>query len=153
MTILLAVVLAATVSDVSRLTSVKGVSIPAKVETRQLAGEWYRGDGLGYNLTLTVGEDGRYRATWNGCVGEYGRAAGTWSQRNGHVSLSPTEETEMMVNHLRELTVVTYRGKLLLVPSGRDGNFFVEHGPSDYSCFHREADLPHWWEDSRDEPR
>jgi hypothetical protein len=92
--------------------------------------------------------DGSYAARWDGCLGEYGSAKGTWVYTAGQVVFTPRAERGQMVGHLRQLTAVRYKDKALLVPGGRDGDFFVDHGPSNFSCFHRPGDLPRWWDDA-----
>jgi len=126
----------------SRYVDVKGVTLPVNVTAESLVGDWYRGDGLGYNVTLSLKAKGNFEAVWTGCVGEYGRAEGTWIIDQGAVALKPVTEAGTMVNYLRRVDIVSYRGHVLLVPSGKDGDFFVEYGPSNYSCFGRDDNLP-----------
>ncbi|HEY5761509.1 MAG TPA: hypothetical protein VIU34_37065 [Steroidobacter sp.] len=86
-------------------------------EPALLAGEvWGRGDGLGYNVSLILGENGRYVARWVGCVGEYGRAEGMWSDVDGGVELRPSREEGMMRGHLKRLERVSLNGEMRLVP-------------------------------------
>lgn len=138
--VMLAILATAADQQPSRYLNVKGVTLPVGVTADSLLGDWYRGDGLGYNVTLSLKSKGRFDAVWMGCLGEYGNATGTWEIERGSVALKPTSETGQMVNHLRRVDIVSYRGKILLVPSGKDGDFFVEHGPSDHSCFFRRGD-------------
>ncbi len=77
--------------------SLSGLLAPAASPSRRLTaispgGEvWERGDGLGYNVSLTLGTNGRVSfARWMGCLGEYGRAEGTWSDVDGGVELTPS---------------------------------------------------------------
>lgn len=82
-----------------------------------LTGEvWERGDGLGYNVSLTLGENGRYVARWRGCLGEYGRAEGTWSDVKDGVELTPSREDGMMRGHLKRLERVVLDGEMRLIP-------------------------------------
>jgi hypothetical protein len=86
-------------------------------ESTVLEGEvWGRGDGLGYNVSLTFGSDGRYVARWMGCLGEYGRAEGTWRDVDGGVELKPSHEEGMMRGHLKRLERVALNGEMRLVP-------------------------------------
>lgn len=82
-----------------------------------LAGEvWERGDGLGYNVSLTLGKNGKYVARWVGCLGEYGRAEGTWIDVNNGVELKPSREEGMMRGHLKRLERVALNGQMRLIP-------------------------------------
>ena len=88
-----------------------------ELRTSPLVGEvWERGDGLGYNVSLTLGKDGRYFARWMGCLGEYGRAEGTWSDLDSGIELTPSREEGMMRGHLKRLERVTLRGDTRLIP-------------------------------------
>src|SRR5882762_1381233 len=49
------------------------------IQARKLAGDYCVGDGLGYNLSLSLKEGGKYECTWNGCLGVYGKSTGTWA--------------------------------------------------------------------------
>jgi len=89
----------------------------AENDVTPLTGEvWRRGDGLGYNVSLTLGVNGRYVAHWRGCVGEYGRAEGTWKDLGGRIELEPSREEGMMRGHLKRLQRVTLQGEMRLVP-------------------------------------
>jgi hypothetical protein len=46
--------------------------------TRELAGEYYLGDGLGANLALTLEPSGRFGFAWHGCLGLYDHNEGTY---------------------------------------------------------------------------
>lgn len=104
---------------------------------RHFAGNWYRGDGTGYNVTLTLKKDGTYDAVWVGCLGTYGTAAGSWEATPEQITLTPKSETGMMENHLRSLTVFPEKtGFVLVPPDARDG--FPKWGAdSPYWCFSR----------------
>jgi hypothetical protein len=78
---------------------------------------WKRGDGLGYNVSLALGENGTYVARWVGCLGEYGRAEGTWSNVDGGVELKPSREDGMMRGHLTRLERVALNGEMRLIPA------------------------------------
>jgi hypothetical protein len=56
---------------------------------------YYRGDGLGENLNLTLLSGGHYVLTWSGCLGWYGAAAGTWRVSEKRLKLQPAEDTEL----------------------------------------------------------
>ena len=103
----------------------------------ELTGSYYRGDHTGYNIYLDLLADGTYNATWRGCLGVYGTARGTWRITGERVILSPSEETDMMKGHLRELHVVQYQGQTVFVPDLRD-DYYRKYGADEYAAFHRE---------------
>ena len=70
-----------------------------------LSGAWYTGDGLGVNITIHFRPDGSYSADWFGCMGRYGRAAGSWTLTASVVELTPTLEEDMLKGFLRRLEV------------------------------------------------
>ena len=105
--LLLCSLLAACAINVSQSTP-----IPAK----RLAGKWYRGDGTSYNVTLTLNRDSSYDAVWTGCLGTYGTARGTWHLDAAKLKFTPTEEKDMMRNHLRTLDVLPDKRGFALVP-------------------------------------
>ena len=102
-----------------------------------LAGNYYRGDGTGYNIYLDLLSCGRYDAQWHGCLGVYGTARGTWTMVNDRVVLSPVKETDMMKGHLRELHVVKLESQTVLVPDLHD-DYYQKYGPDAYAAFYRQ---------------
>jgi hypothetical protein len=102
-----------------------------------LAGHYYRGDGLGYNLYLNLASSGTYKAEWRGCLGVYGTANGIWSLNGEQIVFSPSEETGMMEGHLRELHIVKQDGQAVFVPDLQD-DYYQKHGPDRYSAFHEQ---------------
>jgi hypothetical protein len=105
-------------------------------DPKALAGHYYRGDGTGYNVDLTLGADGAYTAEWQGCLGTYGTAAGSWKLTDGLVVLTPSKETDMMRDHLRGLEVLKFKGHwILLTTNQSDRKFYDKWGITAYSCF------------------
>ncbi len=82
----------------------------------QLIGNYYRGDHMGYNISLNLNKNGEYSASWHGCLGEYGTATGAWSLTGFVITLNPVNETGMMKDHLRDLPPVLGPG-IVRVPS------------------------------------
>ena len=108
---------------------------PSSIPAKRLVGKWYRGDGLGYNVTLTLNRDSSYDAVWTGCLGTYGTAHGNWRLDQSKLTLTPTEEKDMMRKHLRTLDVLPdKRGFVLVPPKGRK-NFNKWGTESSYWCF------------------
>jgi hypothetical protein len=104
-----------------------------------LAGTYYRGDGTGYNVTITLHPAGTYAAKWEGCLGMYGTAEGLWSQEGEWLSLAPTVETDMMKGHLRKLRIIEREDSPVFVPEqDLKSEYYTEYGADDFMGFHRE---------------
>jgi hypothetical protein len=113
----------------------KGVP-EAPPDAKAVAGSYYCGDGLGYNVTLTLKADGHYSGEWHGCLGKYGEASGTWKVSDKRIILTPKEEKDMMKGHLKTLDVMKYRGGWIFVRAD-DRDFYDKHGVSKFSCFQK----------------
>lgn len=87
-----------------------------RVESTLKSERWYRGDGLGYNITITLTEDGTYDARWRGCRGEYGSSQGVWVDQGFEIVLAPERENGLMEGHLRTLRRLKLHGTEVLVP-------------------------------------
>src|SRR6185369_642253 len=81
----------------------------APPNAKAVAGTYYSGDGLGYNVTLTLKDDGTYSGEWHGCLGKYGDASGNWELSGKSIALTPKKETDMMKGHLKTLDVLKYK--------------------------------------------
>ncbi|HEY8993217.1 MAG TPA: hypothetical protein VIM71_00915 [Lacunisphaera sp.] len=92
------------------------LTVSAKDKPDTLADSYYRGDGLGYNVSLVLETNGEYRAWWDGCLGRYGTAKGYWKAKSGKVELNPSEEIDMMKGHLRILNIRKIDGRFELLP-------------------------------------
>jgi len=113
----------------------KGVP-EAPPSTAAVAGTFYCGDGLGYNITLFLKTNGAYYAEWNGCLGNYGVAAGSWRLTDKRIALTPNQETDSMKGHLKTLDVLRFRGDWIFVrPESRE--FYDKNGVTRYSCFQK----------------
>src|SRR5262245_49099409 len=77
----------------------------APPNAKAVAGSYYCGDGLGYNVTLKLKENGSYSAEWHGCLGKYGDASGSWRLSDKRIVFTPKKETDMMKDHLKTLDV------------------------------------------------
>jgi hypothetical protein len=108
----------------------------APPNAKAVAGSYYCGDGLGYNVTLSLKENGEYSAEWHGCVGKYGDALGSWKLTDKRIVLTPKEEKDMMKGHLKTLDVLKYKGSWILVRAD-NRDFYDKHGVSSYSCFQK----------------
>ena len=101
-----------------------------------VAGRYYCGDGLGYNVTLTLKTNGSYSAEWHGCLGKYGDAAGAWKLSNKRIVLAPSKESEIMKGHLKKLDVLKFKGDWIFVRAG-DRDLYDKYGIHRYSCFQK----------------
>jgi hypothetical protein len=89
---------------------------PSQVEPRHVAGYYYQGDGLGTNILVELREDGTYKSTWHGCLGEYGTSQGTWGLDDGSIIFEPINETEMLVGYLRQARIKSSWPHYKLIP-------------------------------------
>ena len=116
----------------------KGVP-QAPPSAKAVAGSYYCGDGLGYNVTLTLKDDGTYTGEWHGCLGKYGDAAGSWKLSDKQIVLTPTSETDVMKGHLKTLDVLKYKEGWIFVRADRR-DFYDKYGVSRVSCFLKMAE-------------
>src|SRR5438128_8068255 len=80
-------------------------TLPADgVVDRALIAEYYGGDGLGYNLHMSLHADGTFSCKWTGCMGDYGNASGVWSRSADRVSFVNQQATGMLEKYLRGAT-------------------------------------------------
>lgn len=112
----------------------------APSEPGEVLGEYYRGDGMGYNVTLVLSENGRYSAVWHGCLGKYGEANGRWEVKEKQITLDPMHEEGSLEGHLSVLDVLRYEEGWIFVRAD-DRDFYDKHGISRYSVFQRSERL------------
>jgi hypothetical protein len=94
------------------------------VKAKELVGEYYCGDGYGYNLDLILKEGGRFKCTWSGCLGVYGRSSGGWSVDREGVKLAPESADGTLKDRpLARLRVVRFREHYLLLQDKNRGWF------------------------------
>ena len=78
----------------------------------QLPGTYYSGDGLGRMVTVTLQPDGTYFGDWQGCLGVYGEANGTWKLQGDQIIFASTDEHDLLVGYLRRATTIQHHGRL-----------------------------------------
>ena len=127
-----------TVAHVLAAEIEKGVP-EAPPDAKAVAGSYYCGDGLGYNVTLTLKDDGTYFGEWNGCLGKYGEASGAWKVSGKSVVLTPKREEGNMKGHLRTLDVMKYKGGWIFVRAD-DRDFYDKHGVFRFTCFQKRVE-------------
>lgn len=116
-------------------------TLPAHgVVDRGLVAEYYGGDGLGYNLSLSLRDDGSFSCKWTGCLGDYGNASGVWSRSADHVSFVSRQATGMLENYLRGAMVVD-GGEFPALVLDQERDFYEKHGLSRYSALQRTSQL------------
>jgi hypothetical protein len=71
-------------------TSVSAISAEVGlISLNDLAGNYYFGDGLGVNCSLTLTSQGNFTFDWTGCLGSYDKNEGSLSLKDGMVHLEP----------------------------------------------------------------
>jgi hypothetical protein len=103
-----------------------------------LAGSYFRGRGLGYNLHLTLEANSKYKAKWHSCLYKSGEASGDWSLSDKRITLTPPMEGEMLQSRVESLEVLAFKGQWILLPTDqRDRQFYEKDGVTRFSCFQR----------------
>ncbi|MEO7300154.1 MAG: hypothetical protein ABI042_16440 [Verrucomicrobiota bacterium] len=108
-------------------------------DANAIAGNFYRGDGTGYNIYLTLMKDGKYTTEWHGCLGKYGEASGEWNLTDKQIIFSPAKEEGMMKKRrLISLETCKFKTQWIFVPTEKsDREFYDKWGVSRYSCFQK----------------
>ena len=115
---------------------------PESSAAARVVGEYYKGDGLGVNLYLSLNEDRTFRCLWRGCLGVYGECHGSWSLVDNRIVTQPSHQDGMFERRpVGDLEVVKQDGKLRLVQSS-ERDFFDNWGATRYACFHRTHEIP-----------
>ena len=112
--------------------------------------QYYHGDHLSRNLTLTLMKGGHYSITWTGCQGVYGSGVGTWKLNDERLLLlEPLEEHGTVAEFpLRKLHVRVLNGKPILIPDDQIIQF-REQGATSLTCF---RDVDDVWSEWSQEP-
>lgn len=82
-----------------------------------VAGEYYSGDGLGVNWTLTIEKSSAFHFTWDGCLGRYAELRGRAQIDGSLLQLSPDEapEQELAARLPLRLAMVPWGSRMYLV--------------------------------------
>ena len=111
-------------------------------DAKAIEGAYYRGNGLSYNLELTLKADGRYTAKWDSCLYKSGEESGTWKLSDKRILFAPAIEGEMLRGRLETLDVLKFEGEWVLVPTADAEQKFHDAlyervGVTPLSCFQR----------------
>src|SRR6266581_3002863 len=95
------------------------VSELKKLQNHPWAGEYYAGDGLGVNTTLSIAPKSGFVFEWHGCLGLYDRNYGAVTWTNGRVRLSFTFENQRkgFQGIAPELVSIAWGPRRYLVPT------------------------------------
>ena len=66
----------------------------AAVSFKDLIGDYYLGDGLGVNCSLTLAKQGKFAFIWRGCLGTYGENNGSAGVRDGVLHITPVKPND-----------------------------------------------------------
>ncbi|MFL6234851.1 MAG: hypothetical protein ACJ76N_17085 [Thermoanaerobaculia bacterium] len=93
----------------------------------EIAGSYYRGDGLGLNQSLTILPGGSYGFLWRGCLGTYASSSGQATLRDGELVLTayPQNEESQEVAEAFYLPV-RWGGRLYLIRKDEMTRFIDE---------------------------
>lgn len=96
------------------VATVAGCASDATIRSSEdaLAGRYYSGDGLGRMVYVDLHPDGTFRSDWQGCLGLYGEAAGTWQLQAEKIMFTPDSEAGSLAGFLREAITIKHSGKL-----------------------------------------
>jgi len=113
-----------------------------QAEMTALAGDYYSGDGLGWNLSLTLEADGVFRCNWHGCVvGSDMSLVGDWDLEGDTITFTPLSDADeaFLRRYFEDKTArtATVEGNTVLIFADQE-DFFAKYGPSTGSCFSRE---------------
>ena len=106
--------------------------------SKAIAGAYYRGDGLGMNISLHLKNNGKYNAEWHGCLGKYGESSGKWKLKGGRIVFLASKEKGMLTDFLKPLETCRFNGDWILVPTEKpDRRFYEDYGVARMACFQK----------------
>ena len=84
----------------------------ARATSQDMAGRYYSGDGLGRLVYVTLKPDGEFVSDWQGCLGVYGKAVGTWRLEDDQVVFENQVASGDLAGYLSRATTIKHDGKL-----------------------------------------
>ncbi|MFL6259105.1 MAG: hypothetical protein ACJ76Y_05280 [Thermoanaerobaculia bacterium] len=82
----------------------------------EVAGSYYRGDGLGVNQSLMIEPGGSYGFSWRGCLGTYASSTGQATLRDGELVLTASSRNKESRKAAEESYLpVRWGGRLYLI--------------------------------------
>ena len=91
------------------------------VALKDIAGDYYFGDGLGVRCSLSVTAKGKFAFQWRGCLGTYDSNAGTAMVKDGILHITPKKPN--LHDGLRgtptEFYPVRWDARLYLIPTNK----------------------------------
>lgn len=118
--ILMCAFVAASLADPSCM-SVCAENNHVAVSIKTLAGTYYAGDGLGFNNTVVISEDGHFTHKWTGCQGTYSNSAGEVGIANDALVFHTKDKDEQVPS---KLIPVKWGNRLYLI-DGADKNMLA----------------------------
>jgi hypothetical protein len=90
-----------------------------------VAGDYYFGDGLGVNCSLSLKAEGRFTFGWRGCLGVYDQNTGDAKVVDGHLILSPEKPNvrEGFRGTSTDFLIVRWGDRSYLVPEADKQEF------------------------------
>jgi hypothetical protein len=105
-------------------------------DPKMLAGSYYQGDGLGFNIVLTLNPSNTYTERWYGCLGTYAEASGSWTLADTRIVFTPSMETGAIHSRLKSLDVLRFQDQWILVSTDKnDRELYDSEGITRLSCF------------------
>lgn len=153
------------VSSLLLLTVTCGNSLAADpVSLKDIAGDYYFGDGFGLNCSLSVTAKGRFTFQWDGCLGTYDKNEGTADVKDGVLQITPQKPNlrDGFRGTATEFHPVRWGARMYLIPTndmvefcsdfnqGREprrrahGNYYLRRGDADKPVSGKPA-IPKQW--------
>jgi len=134
------------------------------VTLKDIAGDYYFGDGLGVNCSLTLTAKGKFTFQWNGCLGTYDKNEGTASIKEGVLHIAPQKPNlrDGFRGTPTEFYPVRWGARLYLIPTndivefcsdfnqgseprpGNHGSYYLRRGDADKAVSGKPA-VPAQW--------
>jgi len=93
----------------------------------EMIGDYYFGDGLGVNCSLTLTKQGTFAFVWHGCLGTYGENKGSAGVRNGVLHLGPVDPNDPQnLGTPTDFFPVRWGARIYLIPSNNIAAFCSE---------------------------